>query len=183
MAHDESVVERYAEALILLARERSQVKEWQISLRGALLAIEGHRFLKKALYSLQIPKEVKKAILGKVFSGTLAPPLLNFLFLLVDKGRERFLKSMVIKYDEKVREQEGTLAAMVTLAAEPSDDTLAALEKALSRHAGKPVKVEYTVDPLIIGGAVVKLDGKMLDWSIAAHLASLKEIMTGAMVA
>jgi F-type H+-transporting ATPase subunit delta len=182
MAHDEKVVERYAEALIQLASERSLVKEWQLSMRGALLAIENHRFLKKALYSLQIPKEVKKAILSKVFSGTLALPLLNFLYLLVDKGRERFLKSMVIKYDEKVRELEGTLAATVTLAAVPADDTLEALEKALSRYEGKPVKVDYTVDPAIIGGAVVKLDGRLLDWSIAAHLASLKELMIGALV-
>lgn len=181
MEHDESVALRYAEALIQLAQEKSQVNEWGTGLKGALLAIEDHRFLRKALYSLQIPQQVKKEILSKVFSGTLAPPLLNFLFLIIDKGRERYLKRMVIKYDELVRGLQGVLAAMVTLAAPPSAESLAVLEAALSRHAGKPVKVEYTVDPSIIGGVVVKMDGKMMDWSISAHLTELRERMTGAL--
>jgi len=181
MEHDESVAERYAEALIQLAREKSQVNEWQAGLKEALQAIEGHRFLGKALYSLQIPQEVKKKILSKVFTGTLAPPLLNFLLLIVDKGRERYLKRMVIKYGEKVRELQGVLAAMVTLAVPPSAGSLAAMEKALSGYAGKPVKVEFEVDPSIIGGVVVKMDGRMLDWSISAHLAEIRERMAGAL--
>jgi F-type H+-transporting ATPase subunit delta len=180
MEHDESVALRYAEALIQLAQEKSQVKEWQAGLKGALMAIEGHRFLGKALYSLQIPQEVKKKILSRVFSSTLAPPLLNFLLLIVDKGRERYLKRMVIKYDEKVRELQGIIAATVTLAAPPSPESLVSLEAALSRHAGKTVTVDYTVDPSIIGGVVVKMDGRMLDWSISAHLAELKERMISA---
>ena len=173
----ESIAKRYAEALFEVASSQGAVRDWETQLLMIQDSLKGHRFISKALLSPQITHEVKSDMLRKIFAGRIPAQLLNFLNILVEKRRENYLEAIIRGYQEKVREQEGTVMARVTVASLPTARVEEELAGALSRLSGKKVRLELEVDPAIIGGVVVRMEGRLLDWSIAGHLNTMKEKM------
>jgi len=174
----DSISERYAAALFEIAREKGVIKEWGDVLREAAISLESHPFMGRALFSPRIPSDIKKEMLSRLFASRLPKELLSFFYLLVDKGRERYLSAILHEYDEKYQELEGGVTAAVTVAVplEPGEEKN--LAAALSRFTGKKVRLEITVDTIVGGGALIRMGGKILDWTISGHLERLKKIMS-----
>lgn len=173
----ESIAERYAQAIFDLSMEGNALKEWEAKLSAVVETIDAHGFLGKALASPRITAEVKKDMLKKVFAGAIPGLMLNFLFILVDKGRQNYLKEILRKFTRKVQEREGTVTAQITAAVTLTPSAEKSLTSALSKYTGKTVRLECTVDPAVVGGAVVRLEGKIMDWSLASHLENIKAMM------
>jgi F-type H+-transporting ATPase subunit delta len=173
----ESIAERYAQALFQAARDKGQIKEWERHLEHIGESVKSHPFLGKVFLSPQIAEDVKKDILRKVFSKECPPELLNFLCILVDKGRECYLESISDNYAHKVQELEGGMTARITVASPLTRQQETGLIKALSGFSGKKVKIETSIDPAIIGGLVIRMEDRILDWSIAGHLEHIRDRM------
>lgn len=174
----DSISERYAAALFEIAREKGALNEWGSMLREATKSLKSHSFMGRALFSPRIPSDIKKEMLTKLFAARLPKELLSFLCLLVDKGRERYLTAILNEYEEKCQELEGGVTAMVTVAVPLDSDEERNLAAALSHFTGKKVRMEITVDRIVGGGALIRMGGKMLDWTISGHLERLKKIMS-----
>ena len=97
----------------------------------------------------------------------------NFLKVLVDSGREEILEEVLGRYEQLVKEHLGRIEVGVTTAVELSQDQLERLKERL----GKEVVLETNVDPDLIGGAVFRFGGRMMDGSIRGRLESLREGM------
>ncbi len=177
MQYDQ-ISERYATALFELAREKGALNEWGVALRESVKSLKSHPFMGRALFSPRIPPEIKKDMLHKLLATRLPKELLSFLNLLVDKGRERYLTAIQDEYDEKCQELEGGVTAMVTVAVPLDPGEERDLAMALSRFTGKKVRLETAVDPIVGGGALIRMGGKILDWTISGHLERLKNIMS-----
>jgi F-type H+-transporting ATPase subunit delta len=57
-------------------------------------------------------------------------------------------------------------------------DQQTALAAALTRIYGRPVTVAATVDPELLGGAVVRVGDEIIDGSVATRLADLRRRLT-----
>jgi F-type H+-transporting ATPase subunit delta len=53
--------------------------------------------------------------------------------------------------------------------------TIARLEEALSRSAGRPVEAQVVVDPTVIGGLVARIGDTVIDGSLRGRLESLRQ--------
>ncbi|MDQ7824812.1 MAG: ATP synthase F1 subunit delta [Candidatus Eremiobacteraeota bacterium] len=173
----DSIAERYAQALFQTALEKGAVKVWGTHLKSVMNTILASSFLSRALEHPQIPCEVKKDMLKKVFSESLPPQVLNFLYLLIDKRREGYLESIEKKYDEMVQNYEGSVAVQVTVAVPLTASLKKSLTAALSKYTRRKVLLETRVEPGLIGGVVVRLEGTIIDWSLAGQLEALHERM------
>jgi F-type H+-transporting ATPase subunit delta len=60
---------------------------------------------------------------------------------------------------------------------ELSDAQLEALKIKLSEISGKVVDIVAEVDPALLGGVLVEMDGKQYDGSIRAKLHKVKEVI------
>lgn len=176
MYHD-SVAERYAQALFEAAKDIGMVKQWEEKLRIILLTIKNDRFLSRALFTPKIPSDVKKDMLKRVFSSEISTPLRNFLYILIDKGRENYLKDIFDCYVDKVLDLDRAMTAKVVVAVPLSPETEVKVADALSRYSGLKIKLEVSIDPDIIGGIIVRMGGKIMDWSISGQLSQLRERM------
>ncbi|MHC9543868.1 MAG: ATP synthase F1 subunit delta [Vulcanimicrobiota bacterium] len=174
----DSISERYAAALFEIAREKGALKEWGVMLREAAMSLKSHPFMGRALFSPRIPSDIKKEMLSKLFAAKLPKELLSFFYLLVDKGRERYLTAILNEYEEKCQELEGGVTAVVTVAVPLDPGEERNLASALSHFTGKKVRLEITVDTIVGGGALIRMGGKILDWTISGHLERLKKIMS-----
>jgi F-type H+-transporting ATPase subunit delta len=102
----------------------------------------------------------------------------NFLKVLSDNGREEILEDVLRQYEALVKEHLGRIEVEVTTAVELSEDSERRLKERLGRVLeGREVILETRVDPNLLGGAVFRFGGRMMDGSIRGRLESLREGM------
>lgn len=172
-----SAVSTYAEALFEAARERDELEDVLSDLEEYVSALHESEELRFFFYGGQIPERQKRRALDSLTEG-MRTSTTNFLKVLVDNGREEILEDVLRRYEQLVKEHFGRIEVEVTTAVELSDEQLDILKERLERVLeGREVILGTGVDPDLIGGAVFRFGGRLMDGSIRGRLESLREVM------
>ncbi|MBW2175092.1 MAG: ATP synthase F1 subunit delta, partial [Deltaproteobacteria bacterium] len=124
------------------------------------------------LYDDESRKKVLQAVLKR--SG-LSQVMVSFLLLLFDKGRIQYLVDIYDFYEKLTDELANIVRADLVSATDLSEDTINKIRAALAQKTGKEVKMDVSVDPTLVGGAVTKIGDLVLDGSVKTQLKTLKE--------
>lgn len=76
-----------------------------------------------------------------------------------------------------VDKDRGIVRATVTLAEPPSSKALEAIKAGLKDVAGHDTEIDLAIDPAIIGGVIVQIGSKMVDFSIRTKLNGIRTAM------
>jgi F-type H+-transporting ATPase subunit delta len=172
-----SAVSTYAGALFEAARERDELEEVYSDLDEFIAALRESEELRLFYYGGQIPELQKRRALDGLTEG-MRISTTNFLKVLVDNGREEILEEVLGRYEQLVEEHLGRVEVGVTTAVELSEEQLGRIKERLGGVLeGREVILENDVDPELIGGAVFRFGGRMMDGSIRGRLESLREGM------
>lgn len=169
----------YAEALFELAVQAELTKETSEGLEtvvSALLQTPAYRAL---LASPAIPKEERLAALDSTFRGKIPDILLAILRMMVSRGHVSALNGMARDYDELARGYQGESIAVVTSAVPLKEAETVALRAKLEKKLNRKVTLQCTLNPDLIGGVRVEVDGRIIDGSIRNKLEEIKEVMNG----
>lgn len=169
-----SIARRYARALLDIAREKGGADALEPALRNAAKLFESHADLRAALSHPALSAPKKKKVAAEVFQP--GPPLLmRLLDLLIDRDRMILLAPIARTYTELWNEHRGVVAAHAVSATPLADAQQKALVAAAKTLAGREVSLETSVDPSLLGGVLLHMDGKTYDGSLRAHLRALRE--------
>jgi F-type H+-transporting ATPase subunit delta len=172
-----SAVSTYAEALFEAAREREELEEVLSDLGEFVDALHDSEELRLFFYGGQIPERQKRRALDGLTEG-MKTSTTNFLKVLVDNGREEILEEVLVRYEELVKKHLGKIEVEVTTAVELSEEQRDRLKERLRDVLeGREIILEANVDPDLVGGAVFRYGGRMMDGSIRGRLESLREGM------
>ena len=172
-----SAVSTYAEALFEAARERDELEGTLADLEYFLAALEESEELGLFFYGGQIPEHEKRRAIDALTEG-MSLSARNFLKVLADNGREEILDEVVLRYEDLVKEHLGRVEVEVTTAVELSEEEVGRIKERLGRLLeGREVILDTSVDPDILGGAVFRFGGRMVDSSVRGQLLSLREEM------
>ena len=172
-----SAVSTYAEALFEAARERDELEEVLSDLGEFTDALHESEELRLFFFGGQVPERQKRRAIDGLTEG-MKTSTTNFLKVLSDNGREEILEDVLGRYEELIKEYLGRVEVGVTTAAELSEDQLDRLRERLAGVLeGREIILEAKVDPDLIGGAVFRFGGRMMDGSIRGRLESLREGM------
>jgi len=172
-----SAVSTYAEALFGAARELHELEEVLSDLGEFLEALHDSEELRLFFYGGQVPERQKRRALDGLTDG-MKTSTTNFLKVLVDNGREEILEEVLVRYEELVKEHLGRIEVEVITAIELSEEQLDRLKERLADVLeGQEIILETSVNPHLIGGAVFRYGGRMMDGSIRGRLESLREGM------
>ena len=172
-----SAVSTYAGALFEAARERDELEEVLSDLGEFVAALHESEELRLFYYGGQVPERQKRRAIDGLTEG-MKITTTNFLKVLVDNGREEILEEVLGRYEQLVKEHLGRIEVGVTTAVELSEEQLDRLKERLGTVLeGKEVVLETDVDPELVGGAVFRFGGRMMDGSIRGRLESLREEM------
>ena len=170
-----SAVSTYAEALFEAAREREELEEVLEELQEFVEALRENEELYLFFYGGQIPEREKRRAIDAL-TEDLALSTRNFLKVISDNGREEILEEALARYEELVKEHLGKVE--VTTAVELSEEELDHIKERLGRILeGREVILQTRVDPDLLGGAVFRFGGRMVDGSVRGQLESLREEM------
>ena len=172
-----SAVSTYAEALFEASREREELEAVLEDLKEFVGALGDSEELRLFFYGGQIPEREKRRAIDALTEG-MALSTRNFLKVLSDNGREEILEEVLLRYEELVKEHLGRVEVEVTTAVELSEEELDRIKERLGRVLeGREVILQPRVDPDLLGGAVFRFGGRMVDGSVRGQLASLREEM------
>ena len=172
-----SAVSTYAEALFEAARERNELEKVLEELKEFETALEESEELRLFFYGGQVPEREKRRAIDALTEG-MTLTTRNFLKVLSDNGREENFEEILLRYEELVKEYLGKVEVAVTTAVELSEDQLDRIRERLGRSLeGREVILQTSVDPNILGGAVFRFGGRMVDSSVRGRLQGLREEM------
>jgi F-type H+-transporting ATPase subunit delta len=166
---------RYAEALYELARRDDKVDVVEQELKAVSQLIGEDRDLQKILYHPRITAGEKKDLLKVLFEGKISEVTFEFLKLLVERQREQFLSDIVEYFVNKANTDRNITAAGISSAVELTEGEKKDLEVVLAKITGKKVVTDYSVNPALIGGVVVRIGDRVIDGSIRTRLEAMRE--------
>ncbi|PRX35760.1 ATP synthase F1 subcomplex delta subunit [Orenia metallireducens] len=173
------IAERYAQALFDLAMEEKALEETQTQFHGIVGAIDSNDELKQLLSHPKLSNGQKKETLTKVFEKNLSNYLMNFIKILVDKGRVDYLQAIYQQFKKLVDIQEGRLEVQVISPIELSAKYQDKLKLKLEDTTKKEVALKLKVQPELLGGLVLKIGDKIIDGSLLNHLKKLENKLKG----
>ncbi|MGQ3684691.1 MAG: ATP synthase F1 subunit delta [Candidatus Loosdrechtia sp.] len=171
---DKSVAITFVNALADVALKRGRFEQIEKDLEVVSDVITGNDNLKKVLFHPTIPRDDKKKVIGNVFDGLVSDLIKNFLYLLVDRRRERILEFIPDVYKTVVDEKKGAVKVRVHTAIPLTDDRLDNFRKQLDKITGKTAEIEIVHNPDILGGMIVHIGNRLIDGSVANRLKNLR---------
>ncbi len=163
----------YATALFSLAKE--QDADWTDDLRAVAALFRDNPAYAATLASPAIPLAERIGAIATALGDSVATEVSAFVRLLCERGHIRHLEEVVRAYIEMEQELHRRAVAEVVSAAPLTDDERERLLHKLERISGRTVTLECSVDPTLLGGVIVHMDGKVLDGSLQRRLRDMKE--------
>ena len=172
---------RYARALLDVALEGKQAEPLRAELDAIVAVVAGHRDLAALLSNPAVSAERKRKLVAAVAKQAKASELLGRLLgLLGERDRLGELPAVAAAYAKLLNAHKGVVAAEAVSAA-PLDETQArAVAQALGSVTGREVDLTSRVDPALLGGMLVNMEGRTYDGSVRARLQSLRRRLSGA---
>jgi F-type H+-transporting ATPase subunit delta len=176
-AADAKVAKRYASALFAVANRMGKSDTVQRDLATLIGLWNQTPALQRMMESPLIPGERKDALVDQLFGKDYDELTRSFLHLLVDKRREEVLPAVYEEYLRLADVAAGLVRAEAVVAVPLEDAQRSALVQSLQERTGKRVELNVDVDPLILGGIVVRMQDNVIDGSVRGALERLREQM------
>ncbi len=176
-----AVVNRYANALVDVVVSPSAGSEGLDApaavgqLRSFNAAVQSSVELRTILASPAVSAARKRQVIRRIGQSLgLSRIILNFLLVLSDHRRAAALSELIEAFEVVLDERLGFVRAHVTTALALDAEQRERLSAELGRLAAGPVKLQFVVDPELIGGVTARLRSKVYDGSVRGQLANLE---------
>ncbi|GAC1701883.1 MAG: F0F1 ATP synthase subunit delta [Candidatus Acidiferrum sp.] len=166
---------QYANALadIALAQGAAEPTGRQLAEFGVAYgeSAELRNFLGNPAVALHAKHKVIEALSERLGASKIVR---NFLFVIADHGRAHVLPEIITAFQETVRKRQGLAEAEIASATTMSERQKEELLRTLERLSGKKVQAVYSVDPALLGGAVVRIGDTIYDGSVRTRLSEMR---------
>ncbi len=169
----------YAEALFAAGEDKGKVDQLQEQLGQFADAVDADRELQVFLFSPYLSSNDKKEGLGRAITGA-EPEFVNFLELLIEKGRMPDVFRIRHEFDELWKKANRRLDVTVTSAIKLDDAVVGQIGQEVERQTGEKVELSSEVDGEILGGIVLRVGNMVLDASIRTRLEKLRKSVASA---
>ncbi|MDX8392697.1 MAG: F0F1 ATP synthase subunit delta [Mariprofundaceae bacterium] len=167
-----SIARRYARALFELNEEGLAIDK-QLASAAAVAALPE---VQAVLSQPQIPAATKATIIDKA-AGGLGKEMNRLLAMLCERGKATLLPEIYSVFAAMQRQAGSEIEAEVISATSLNAKTQAGIAAALSKSAGCKVSIKTSEDKDIMGGLVLRIGDRQLDYSLRTRLEGLKRAM------
>ena len=166
---------QYANALadVALAQGAAEAALKQLGDFAAAFGVSAE--LRNFLTSPGVPREAKREVIEKIAGRIGAGKIIrNFLFVIADHQRTHILPEIVASFQDVIRQRQGIAEAEISSAIELSAAQKKRFAQTLERLTGKKIDAKYSLDPALLGGAVVRVGDTIYDGSVRSSLNEMR---------
>ncbi len=166
-----NIGEVYGEVLFQLASEQGLVEEVKEDLDELDRFMFSEGDFNAILDSPYLSIEHKTNLVEKLFSGRLNELTVNFLLTAGTRNRLSALPNIIKKFNKLYRYAKGHKDVWITISHAVGADEKEAIRSSLAQALKtENITLEFNVEPEILGGAIIKYEGKMIDNSVRTRL-------------
>ena len=166
---------QYANALADIALEQGAAEPAAKQLESLGAAYEESVEFRTFLASPAVSVEAKHEVLEKIVKRLGASKIIrNFLFVIADHRRSQLIPEIVATFQQVLRQRQGVAEAEISSAVELTAAQKKELAAALVRLTGKKIEPRYSIDPALLGGAVVRIGDTIYDGSLRSRLNEMR---------
>jgi F-type H+-transporting ATPase subunit delta len=176
MAELSTVARPYAEALFgaALDDKKTSLAGWS-ELLGGMAQVAAHPDVREALADPRLGDTQRVQVFSGLLKGELPQFARNFIELLVANDRLLLLPLIAGQFEALKNRHEGTAQAEITSAFELTEAQVNDLVAGLEKKFGLKLKPHVAIDPSLIGGVRVAVGDQVLDTSVQAQLARMRD--------
>ena len=174
----QEVAKKYAHALLLSVVEKGMVDVAYEQFKSLKELLAKDKSLVNFLSAPQVSDENKLALVRDVFTPRIEKLFVEFLVVLVDKNRVKFLPEVIDEFTRLVESERGIGRVSVITAVPLNDDERKKLKEKLHKRTNLEIILEEKVDPSILGGMIVILHNEIIDGSVSHGLNAVEELLT-----
>lgn len=165
----DKLVSNYANALLTLSDANNTLNQ---DLRQAVLVrdILDSTEIEEFLIDSEIPNNAKNELFRKNFENKLDDKLMGFLYLMVQNNRERLIIPVLSEFILQINTRLGKAEARVVSAKPLSEAQLESIRLALTKKTDLQIEIHNSIDPEVLGGFSVLVNGKVFDSTIRTEL-------------
>lgn len=166
---------RYARAFFLLAKEKGLNTELRkdAALIASVCATSTDFLLLLESPVIKISQKVKA--IRSIFEGNVHPLSVNFLVLITENKREKFIPGIFRNLEDLYRQEEGIRSATFTSAQQLPETIIQKIKEMLENEFKAKVELKHKVNSELIGGFILRVEDKQFDASIATQLKKVKD--------
>ena len=178
-----ALANRYAQALADVVSKPGAAVEPEVAI-GQLVQfqelLDESRPLRGVLVSPAVTPANKRALVATLCERLeIAGVIRNFLYVVIDHRRMRFLGEMINAFREWLDDRAGVARLLVTTAKPIGEQQQNAFIDKFSRVTGSSVVAEFNVSADLVGGATVRHASTLFDGSLRAQLQALDRAIAG----
>ncbi|MBL4774991.1 MAG: ATP synthase F1 subunit delta [Mariprofundus sp.] len=163
------VSRRYAAALFELIQEGVELRKDL----AAVAAVSAEMEVAELLASPEYPASLKQQVIVKAAGIKVAGSIDRLVGLLTDRNKASLLPQIATMVEDMVHQSESELDASVVVASAIDKAQQKKLAAALTASTGKKVRLTVSEDKSILGGLVVRIGDRKIDYSLRTKLAGL----------
>lgn len=171
------VAERYGAGLFELAKEENKVEEYMNQVLLLKHTLKENPELSTFFLSVKVSKEEKRNVIDKVYSTYVDHNIVNFIKLVVDKGRATQLLNIYTSFIRMCEEDLGIQHATVLSARKLSQEDMNTIGNTLVSKTNKRIILENVVDPSIIAGIKVTVGNTVTDVTMKTKIDRMRNTL------
>ena len=172
---DPSVAGRYARALFIVTERRGETTRALEELQAMLATAGPGTRVGALLASPLVLLSDKRKVLRDVLDQRALLVVVLFVDLLLRKKRLNQLEGVVHEFEALVEKQQGVRRAHVSSAVPLTKDELKRLHGELERHTRAKIKLTVSVEPELLGGALVRIGDRVIDRTVKSLLETMEQ--------
>jgi F-type H+-transporting ATPase subunit delta len=166
---------QYANALADIALEQGAGEPAAKQLESFSAAYAESAELRTFLGSPAVSLKAKHEVLEKIAKRLGASKIIrNFLLVIADNRRTHLIPEIAAAFQQVLRQRQGVAEAEISSAAELTTAQKRELAATLERLTGKTIEPKYSLDPALLGGAVVRIGDTIYDGSLRTRLNEMR---------
>jgi F-type H+-transporting ATPase subunit delta len=171
MSKDQAIVaKRYALALFEVVGV-AKLEETVSELRLVKNVLDTNVDLRKVLSHPKVSKSQKKDLIKESIGTELSQPVMNTVYLMVDRNRYTYISEMAAQFIELANEAQGIADATVYSVRPLTDAEIQKLEQTFAARVGKKaLRINNIVDSSLVGGIKIRIGNRIFDGSISGKL-------------
>ncbi len=171
---NERIAKRYAKSIFDLSKEKNLLDIIHKDFSHIKTLVEESKELRLLIQSPIINSYKKLEMLKKAFSNHFHALTITFMDIVFKRHRESILPYVAVEF-VKLYQKENNITEVLLISAAPlSEDFVLQVKNKTENKLKSQVVFKYKIQPDIIGGFILRFDGKEYDGSIASKLRKLK---------
>lgn len=168
------IANRYATAILNTATSEGKASDIDRDLQMILQTFKTSSELRAILRSPVVSAFHKKRIVEELWSESIDPLTMEFLKLVISKGREAYVLEIVHAFDKRFDTQQNLVRVDITSAVTLDDKERKNVLDAVSKRMGMNAIGTFSVDPSVLGGISIRIGDTVLDGTLKRQLEQLR---------